>query len=95
MAKLATVKKQPNEKRRYGIDYSEALDPGDLIQSVVAVVEPAAEMTGLATTDGDTSVRLVCDGGNDLTTYKITLTVTTTNSNEIIEDEFFVKVREI
>lgn len=92
--KIATVKKQPNEKRRYGIDYSEALDPGDLIESVGAVVEPAG-LTALATTDGDTSVRVVCDGGDDNANYKITLTVTTTNTNEIIEDEFFVKVREI
>lgn len=93
--KIGTVKKQPNEKRRYGIDYSEALDPGDLIESVAAVIEPPAEMTALATTDGDTSVRVVCENGNDNATYKITLTVTTTNSNEIIEDELFVKVREI
>jgi len=71
------------------------LDPGDLIESVTSVVEPAGELTALTTTDGDTSVRVVCTAGVDNSTYKITLTVTTTNSNEIIEDELYVKVREI
>lgn len=94
--KIGTVKKQPNEKRRYTIEYKDALDPGDLVESVaVQAIVPAAELTALATTDGDTSVRVVCEAGNTSTTYKITLTVTTTNSNEIIEDELYVKVKEV
>lgn len=93
--KLGTVKKQPNEKRRYGVDYTDALDPGDLVESVSAVVAPAGELTVTVTTDGIYAVRATCEGGVDGATYKITLTVTTTNSNEIIEDELYVKVKEV
>jgi hypothetical protein len=92
--KIGTVKKQPRERRRYGIGYADALDPGDLIESVSAVVEPPG-MIGVATTDLEHHVRVSCDGGEDGVTYKITLTVTTTNGNEVIEDEFFVKVKEL
>lgn len=92
--KIGTVKKQPNEKRRYGIDYSEALDPGDVIQEVSAVVD-SPDLTALVTTDAIANVRVTLTGGLTGVTYKVTLTVTTTDANEIIEDELYVKVKEI
>lgn len=92
--KLGTRKKQPGEKRRYGIDYSEALDPGDIIIDVQTNVEPVG-MTALAVVVEDTYVRFTCDGGTDGVTYKVTFTVTTTSTNEIIEDEVYVKVKEV
>lgn len=91
--KIATIKKQPNERRRYGIEYSDALDLSDFIISTAVTVEPVG-MTAVASSS-DTFVNLLCEGGLDGVTYKITLTVTTTDANEIIEDELYVKVKEI
>lgn len=92
--KIATVNKQPNEKRRWGIDYIDALDENDVIINVTAAVEPAGDLTASATSSG-TSVNVICENGADGVTYKVTLTVTTTDTNEIIEDELYVKVKEI
>ena len=91
--KIATVKKQPNEKRRWAINYEDALDDLDQIISVGVNVEPAGLTASATGTGGE--VRVVCQGGTDGVTYKVTLTVTTTDTNEIIEDELFVKVKEI
>lgn len=92
--KIATIKKQPNERRRYGIDYSEALDLNDEIITVSAVVDPVGLTVNTGVAAGD-FVNLTCEGGTDGQAYKVTLTVTTTNSNEIIEDEVTVRVKEI
>lgn len=92
--KIATVKKQPGEKRRWAIDYEDAVDSGDILYSVSNVVDPSGP-TVTTTLNGDYIVRISVDGGTDGITYKITCTVTTTGSNEIFEDEFYVKVKEI
>jgi len=93
--KIATIKKQPNERRRYGIDYSEALDAGDLIVNATTAVSPSG-LTATAGVSGNGDfINLVCEGGTDGQVYKITMTVTTTDGNEIIEDEITVRVKEI
>lgn len=91
--KLGTVSKQPGEKRRWAIDYTDAMDTGDAVESVAVVVTP----DGLTVSAYEVSpkVRVVCSGGTAGTTYKITLTMTTTGGNEVFEDELFVKVKEI
>ena len=91
--KVATVKKQPNEKRRWNIDYADALDTADIIITATSAFTPAG--ITVVTTHTDDRVGLAISGGTDGVTYKVTMTVTTTNSNEIIEDEFYVKVKEI
>lgn len=93
--KVGTVKQQPNERRRYGVHYRAALDPGDFVESVSVTSIVPAGLTALASTDGEYAVRLVCEGGDDSTTYKVTMQVTTTNGNEILEDELYVKVKEL
>jgi hypothetical protein len=97
--KIATIKKQPGEKRRYGITYKEALDELDEVISVTVVVEavnsadpPALTASAITATP---EIRFTIDGGTDNLTYKITLTVKTTSDNEIFEDEIFVKVKEV
>ena len=93
--KIATVNKQPNEKRRWGIDYTDALDPGDLIVGVT-ITEPTGDVSIVsAIVQGGLKIRFQVIGGVDGITYKLTSTITTTNTNEIIEDEIFVKVKEI
>ena len=91
--KLGTRKQQPGERRRYGIDYSGALDKGDGLLSVSHLVEPA----GLTVSSfvSEEYIRIIVEGGVDKSTYKITLTVTTTDENEILEDEIYIKVKEI
>jgi hypothetical protein len=91
--KVATVNKQPGEKRRWGIDYTDALDDGDAVESVTAVVSPEG-LTVLAAA-ASPKVRLTVSGGTTGVSYKVTLTVTTTNGNEIFEDEVTVKVKEL
>jgi len=92
--KLGTFEKQPNEKRRYGIDYEAALGEAEVIVSASAVADPAGELV-VSTEYQDTFVNLICSGGVDGTKYKVTVTVTTTASKEIFEDEVFVRVKEI
>lgn len=91
--KIGRIEQQPNEKRKYTISYAEALDPGDLVESVMTTVSP----TGLTVSalSNETDVRLTIQDGTNGVTYKITITVTTTGANEILEDEFYVKVKEI
>jgi len=91
--KVATVKQQPGEKRQYAVDYDDALDPSDEIISVSTVVEPTG--CNISAIGNDRQLRVIAQGGEDGVTYKATFTITTTNTNEIIEDEFYVKVKEI
>jgi len=93
--KIATIKKQPNERRRYGIDYSEALDFGDVIINVTTNVEPSGLTVSAGVPGSGDFINLICEGGVTGQTYKVTLTITTTDSNEIIEDEVTVRVKEI
>lgn len=91
--KLGTIYKQPGEKRRWSVDYTKALDVGDAVESVAVAVTP----DGLTVSAFEVTpkVRVVCEGGTTGTTYKITLTMTTTGGNEVFEDELTVKVKEI
>lgn len=91
--KVATVSKQPGEKRRWGIDYTDALDDGDAIESVTATVVPEG-LTVLAA-NASPRVRLQVSDGTNGTTYKVTVVVTTTNGNEVFEDEVQVKIKEL
>lgn len=93
--KLGTFTKQPVERISVSIHYADALDVGDEVSQVDAcVVTPAGEMTAtpiLASTD---RVRIFTEGGEDGTTYKITVTVTTAGS-ERFEDELICRVKEL
>ena len=79
--KLGTFRKQPNEKRRYLVEYKEALLAGDGIVSATATVDPPGELSAITAHTGD-AVTVVCEGGVDGTKYKVTLTVTTTDAHE-------------
>jgi len=92
--KLGTFTKQPNEKRRYGISYEDALGDGEVIINASASADPVGELT-VTTEYLDNFVNLICVGGLDGTKYKVTVTVTTTATKEIFEDEVYVRVKEI
>lgn len=91
--KISTVTKQPGEKRRWAIDYTDALDVGDAVESATAVVTPSGLTVDVFAVTP--KVRVVCSGGTTGTTYKITVTMTTTGGNEVFEDELTVKVKEV
>lgn len=91
--KLGIMQKQPGEKRRWGIQYEDALDEGDALLLVSAAVDDA-DLTVSAVIES-TTVRFTVSGGVDGVTYKITFTVTTTSAHEIFEDEVYIKVKEI
>lgn len=92
--KLGNRKKQPGEKRRYGIDYKDVLDPSDEIISVVVNVDIVGLTVDAVIVEGN-YIRFSVAGGVDGVTYKLTFTITTTDDNEIIEDEVYIKVKEI
>lgn len=97
--KIATVKKQPREKRSWAISYKDALDTSDEIINVTSSVEiegstDVADLN-VSVFNSTPQVRITADGGTDGVKYKITILVTTTNTNEIFEDELYVQVKEI
>lgn len=91
--KLGTLTKQPGEKRRWAIDYTDALDTGDAVESVAVASTP--EGLTVSAFEVTPKVRVVCSGGATGVTYKVTLTMTTTGGNEVFEDELYVKVKEV
>lgn len=92
--KVGTISKQPGEKISTSVIYTDSLDVGDYLDTVVSCV---AEPTGLTVGAGlgsNERVRVWFEGGTDGVTYKVTVTVTT-HQGERFEDEITCKVKEI
>lgn len=91
--KLATINKQPAEKFSYTVDYSDALTLGDNLESASVVVTPS----GLTISNVgvyDPRVKLWIADGLDKETYKVTLTVLTTDGRTF-QDELVFKIKDI
>ena len=92
--KVGTFSKQPGERLSNSILYTEALDEGDSIVSVLScVAEPSGLTVSPVMVSGD-RVRVWAEGGVSGVAYKITVTVAT-NGGEILEDELICKVKEL
>lgn len=96
---LARFRTQPEEKRKFVVDYSERLQEGEVLVSLFAIkVEPAdADMlnvSGGIHPDGD-KVVLYTTGGKSLMDYKVTLQVETSDNNVVWEDELQFMVEDI
>jgi len=92
MSILGSFVKQPAESDTYTIDYADDLTVGDGIRTSVLTVAPE----GLALTPPvlvDTRVRVWVSGGLNQVKYKITAT-TTTDDGRVMQDEFYVKVKD-
>ena len=95
--KLARFTKQPSERKRYTIDYSDWLDTSETISTVAFVPSPIA--TGGLVVDAysiatpATSVVFFANFGVSGTTYTVTVTITT-SGGQIKEDEILFAVRE-
>ncbi len=95
--KLARFTKQPAERKRYSIDYSDWLDTGETISTVSFVTTPAS--AGALVVDANSitaagkSVVFFANDGVSGTTYTVTVTITT-SGGQIKEDEILFAVRE-
>lgn len=95
--KLGRFTKQPAERKRYAIDYSDWLDTGETISTVSFVPSPIGsgglEIDAYSIASPATSVVFFANYGVSGTTYTVTVTVTT-SGGQIKEDEILFAVRE-
>lgn len=104
MALLDRFNKQPNEIKKYQVDYSEWLATGETVSSVptsVTLLNPATGDVGEPTlTVGSTQIvggnvfEYYVSSGTDGKRYKITFQASTTDS-QTVESEVEFKVKDI
>lgn len=92
--RVGTITQQPNERKWYSIDYSEALDPGDRLSAVEGVSVEPSDLIVVSTLPDEARVRLQVSGGQDGATYKATVQVRTV-SDELWEDELIVRIKAV
>lgn len=92
--KVGTFSKQPGERISNSILYTDALDEGDEVTTVVSCVATPAGLTASPVLASGDRVRVWSEGGVSGESYKITVTVETAGG-EIFEDELTCRVREI
>ena len=96
--KLGRFNKDPIERKRYTVDYSNWADEGETLLDVSFTVEP--DVVGGVSVDafsilaGAASVGLFVSGGLDRETYKVKILVTT-SIGQVREDEITFAVRDL
>lgn len=100
--KLAKFLKSPAERKRYSIDYSEWLDTGELVQSIVFTVAatsgtpptPALPLVIDAYTISSpaTSIVFFANYGDEGVTYTVDV-VMTTSGGQVKEDQILFVIR--
>lgn len=96
--KLAKFVKAPVERKRYQIDYSDWLDTGELVQSIVFTVSPSTGTQPLVVDayligTPATSVAFFANLGDDGVTYTVNV-VMTTDGGQTKEDQILFSVRD-
>jgi hypothetical protein len=95
--RLARFSKQPDERKRYVIDYSDWLDSGETITSVVFAVTPVTanqlQVDAFTIASPATSVVFFVNDGTDDATYTLEVT-TTTSGGQVKKDQVLFAVRE-
>jgi hypothetical protein len=97
---IAKYVKTPREDKRYQIDYSNWLDTGEAVQSVVFTVSPVTVpplvIDNVQVRPDTLGVQYYASGGVDGTTYAVIAGLTTTASSpsQAKEDEIIFVVRE-
>lgn len=94
IVKVGTFTKQPGERISNSILYTDALDVGDYIQTVVSCIALPAGLSVNAGLADSTRIRVWHEGGVDGATYTVTV-VATTHNGERFEDEIVCKVKEV
>lgn len=95
--KLARFVKSPAERKRYSIDYSDWLDTGELVSSIVFTVTPSTGTLPLVIDSyligtPATSVGFFANYGDDNVSYTVDV-VMTTSGGQIKEDQILFSVR--
>lgn len=93
MSLLGSKEKQPADVLDYDIDYRDWLTEGDNVQSTTVTVSPSGELSVDSIFNNDPVVKIWVSGGNDKTTYKLTVT-TSTADGRVKQDEFKIKVKD-
>jgi hypothetical protein len=95
--KLGRFTKQPAERKRYSIDYTDWLDTGETITLASFTVTPASAgalvIDAFSIPAAAKSVVFFANFGVSGTTYTVTVTITT-SGGQIKEDEILFAVRE-
>jgi hypothetical protein len=95
--KLANFIKSPLERKRYTIDYTDWLDTGELVQSIVFTVTPATgsalQVDAYAIAIDGLSVAFFANFGelNEVYTVEVLMT---TDGGQIKEDEILFTIRD-
>lgn len=92
--RVGTITQQPTERKWYSISYSEAMDADDRLSSVESVAVDPPGLTVMPVLPTDDRVRLQVSGGQDGTTYKVTVQVRTA-ADELWEDELIVRIKAV
>jgi len=93
MSVLGKYTKQPNEVESYSINYVDDLGANDGLFSAVATVEPAGLVLEPALIVGTRVKVFASAGGPVKTKHKITV-IATTDDGRVLEDEFFVTIKD-
>ena len=95
--KLAKYCKEPGERKRYTLDYSEWLDTNETITAVTFGVTPSevggVQVDAFSIGTPATSITFFVNDGLDGTTYTVEATITT-SGGQIKEDQVLFAVRE-
>lgn len=94
MALLGTFKKQPADKLDYAIDFSGSLPEGDAISNATVTIDQAGLTQHGEALVNDRTVKVWFSAGTNGTTYKVTVTATSTQGR-IKQNEFRIKVKDI
>lgn len=93
---LAKFKQYTGEIKRYSIDYSQWLDPGETISDVSYEIQDNTLTTPLAVSgaivsDDNVSATFYISGGEDTETYELVVTMSTTGG-QVRQDEIIFTV---
>ncbi len=96
MARIGKFTKDPDERKRYTIDYDQWLDAGELISTVTFVVplitSPTLDIENSTIAVDGRSVSFFVDAGLDDADYDVHATMTS-DGGQIKEDVFRITVR--
>jgi hypothetical protein len=94
--RIGKYTQDPDEKKRYTVDYDDWLDVGETLSNVTYVVTPTTApvvvVSGSTIASDGRSVSFFVEDGADGTDYKVTVTATTSGS-QIKEDNVLFVIR--
>ena len=90
---LGTFIKQPSDVNDYDVEYQDWLSGNDTVANAVVTVDPDGNLAIDNVFVVSPRINIWLSGGLNGATYKLTVTVTTTEGR-VRQDEFRVKVKE-